>query len=79
MNVKIKLFASARESLRSNLIEINVPRNCTLTELQECLGRDFPEFKSLPGRWAVNLEIKTADYALRGDEEIAWIPPVSGG
>ena len=79
MNVKVKLFASARESLQTDAVEISVPRNCTLKELYDYLSREYPQFKKMAGRWAVNLELKTSDYSLRGDEEIAWIPPASGG
>ena len=79
MYVKIKLFASAKDRLQKDAVEISVPRNCTLKELYDCVSRDYPQFRTMVGRWAVNLELKTLDYMLRGDEEIAWIPPVTGG
>jgi len=79
MNVTIKLFASFREMFQKDEMEFYVPENCTLLELNRLIGREYPEFEQVPGRWAVNLELKALDYRLKGDEEIAWIPPVSGG
>ncbi len=79
MNITVKLFASFREMFQKDSIELRVPENCTLLELTHLIGRDVPDFERVPGRWAVNLELKPLDYRLKGDEEIAWIPPVSGG
>lgn len=79
MNVTIKLFASLREKFQRDEIEMLVPENCTLLELNRIVGREYPDFERLPGRWAVNLELRPLNYRLKGNEEIAWIPPVSGG
>lgn len=79
MNVTVKFFASMREIFQKDEIELHVPNDCTLLELTHLIGKDYPGFEQYPGRWAVNLELKTFDYRLRGNEEIAWIPPVSGG
>ena len=79
MKVTVKLFASSRELFQKDELELHVPENCTLSELNDLIGREYPDFEKVPGRWAVNLELKAWDCRLRGDEEIAWIPPVSGG
>lgn len=79
MNITVKLFAGLRESLRKDEMELQVPENCTLLELNGIIGKEYPDFERVGGRWAVDLELKTLDYRLKGDEEIAWIPPVSGG
>ncbi len=79
MNITVKLFASFREMYQKDKIILKVPKNCSLSELNHILGKEYPDFKGMPGRWSVNLELKTMEYHLKGNEEIAWIPPVSGG
>ncbi len=79
MEVSVKLFASVREMFQKDEIRVWVSDNCTLQELNHFIGKEHPNFKNLPGRWAVNLEFRSLDYKIKGNEEIAWIPPVSGG
>lgn len=79
MRVTVKLFASAREKAQANAIEVTVSEEATLQDLLTAMGETCPPLKSLPGRWAVNLNLAVSNQRIHPDDEIAWIPPVSGG
>ena len=79
MIIKVKLFASARERASSDAIAVIVPAQTTLARLRELMDENAPPLRGTPGRWAVNLEFAPADYVVKAEDELAWIPPVSGG
>ena len=79
MKIKIKFFASAREQVGTNYVELDLPANSKLVQIRELLNDRYPSFKRMPGRWAVNMEFVSGDTCVSSNDEIAWIPPVSGG
>ncbi len=80
--VRIRLFAILRERAGRDALELRLSSGatvadaiCALSELQalgELLGR-------VPVRVAVNRDYATSDTALAAGDELALIPPVSGG
>ncbi|MFO0788125.1 MAG: MoaD/ThiS family protein [Pirellulales bacterium] len=81
MNVRVKLFAVARELAGVNELSLDVPPGATVAQLQEqvialvpALGRIVP--LSL---WAVGTEYVDSHTVLAENADIALIPPVSGG
>jgi molybdopterin converting factor small subunit len=80
MKYKINLFGITRDIVGGNVTEIELGQ---LADVQAVLGKlktDFPklgEIKSL--LVAVNSEYAEADLVLSENDEIALIPPVSGG
>ncbi len=79
MKVEIKVFASARELANAGYIQLAVPDNILLSEIKALLDSRYPALKGMPGRWAVNLELARFDCPVKPGDELAWIPPVSGG
>lgn len=81
MNVRVQLFALARQLAGRESVEMSLPAGATIGQLRRELTIQVPELGPLARQlmFAVN-----ADYA--GDEaeippqaDVAAIPPVSGG
>lgn len=80
MNIKVLAFGISKEIFGASSVEVELSNDATVYNLKYLLERDFPRLKQLKSYMvAVNNE-----YALPGDtiherDEIAIIPPVSGG
>jgi len=80
MTVTVHLFARARD-LAGPTLSVAVPDGATLAELRRALAERVPALGPLLGRsaFAVGQDFADEDRALRPGEEVALIPPVSGG
>lgn len=81
MDLRIKLFATFRERAGTSEIVRDIASGTTMGGIWRQLLDEFP---ALGGHtdgvaYAVNHEYVTADYCPRERDEIAFIPPVSGG
>lgn len=77
----IKLFATLRERARAAELSREFPDGTTVGEIWSRLLGEFP---ALGGHhdgvaFAVNQEYVNEDFRPRHDDEVAFIPPVSGG
>ncbi len=81
MTVRILLFAGLRERLRSDWVDLELPEGVTVAELLVTLGDAHPTLRELlpPCRVAVEQEFVAAGHRVRAGDEVAVIPPVSGG
>ncbi len=81
MTVCVRIFASVREILGQDVLEIELPDDACVATLRECLEREFPVLeRSLSScRFAVDLEFASENTPLSTTSDIALIPPVSGG
>lgn len=80
MKVKVRLFASLREEVGQEEVELEASDNCTVSELLEAFASRFPKAASYgPILVAVNKEIARPKQAVDEDDEVAFLPPVSGG
>lgn len=80
MKVNILAFGIAREILGSSSMELEVGNSTSVSTLKEELSERFPKFKSLVKfDLAVNEEYRSDDFGLTEGDEVAIIPPVSGG
>jgi len=81
MKVRVRCFAAAREIVGSGELLIDVPDGSTLRQLFEQIRRQFPTLQGLAGSllFSVNREFAPLDKPLAPDDEVALIPPVSGG
>jgi molybdopterin converting factor subunit 1 len=80
--VRILFFSVAREAAGCAEAEIPIgPAGLSAPELWAALDARFPAFVSLRAAWrlAVNCEYFAADVAISAGDEVAVIPPVSGG
>ena len=82
MRVTVRLFAMLRERAGADSVEIELPDSATVADAIAALGQD-PEVGDLAGRLplriAVNREYAAEDAPIHPGDELAAIPPVSGG
>lgn len=80
MKIQVLGFGIVKEIFSSSSIVQEVPEQTTVFHLKQKLERQFPELKKLRSYFiAVNQEY-AADYVeIASADEIAVIPPVSGG
>jgi molybdopterin converting factor subunit 1 len=81
MKIEVKLFAAARQAVDQELLEIELGDGATITDLKNELVKQFPQFESMRDHLlvAVDAEYAKEDQVLVPGQEIALIPPVSGG
>ncbi|KAE9044959.1 hypothetical protein PR001_g5155 [Phytophthora rubi] len=82
MEIKVLYFASAREEVGLREEKLTLPRSCTtLGDLRHALMDKHPQaaatIESIT--LARNLEYSEDDVALADGDEVALIPPISGG
>lgn len=80
MTVTVRLFASLRERVGASTLVRSLPEGATTGDLLAALQEDFPPLRT-SGRiaLAVNSEYTDPRHALADGDEVALIPPVSGG
>ena len=80
MIVKILAFGITKDILGTMQKEIEINEEINVRELKELLEKDFPELKRLKSYFiAIDDEYAEDDQILTVSNEIAIIPPVSGG
>jgi len=79
MCVNVRLFASYREAAGTSRLATPLPRGARVADLVELLSVRLPGLKKAPGMVAVNHTYVNADFSLTDGDEVALIPPVSGG
>jgi molybdopterin synthase catalytic subunit len=76
MNVRVRLFAVLRERAGTRELELELPDGARVRDALAAVG-DLAA--GMPLLMAVNREYADEDVLLRADDELALIPPVSGG
>jgi len=80
-SLSIKLFASLRQAMRSDEIKINIDNKITVSHMKKIVFETFPNLKKLnvPFLVAVNHKFAKDSVVISTKDEVALIPPVSGG
>jgi len=81
MEIRIRFFASIREKLHRSEATCSLPDGATVADLLGQLCREYPPLAHYRRSVSValNREYVDADQPLRDNDEVALIPPVSGG
>jgi molybdopterin converting factor subunit 1 len=81
MRVTLRLFARLRDIVGHGEIERDVPAGATAQRVWETLAAEFPELTRYTGvvSCAVNEDYSPFTTALEEGDEVAFLPPVSGG
>ena len=81
MKIQIKLFAAAREINKRGELELEVADGMSVRDMKLRISADHPSLSELILRSAVSLnrEFATDESVIHENDEIAIIPPVSGG
>jgi molybdopterin converting factor subunit 1 len=77
--VHVRLFASYREAAGTSRLDSTVPVGASVRRLLELLESRIPTLRQTPGLIAVNHTYVRIDTVLQDGDEVALIPPVSGG
>ena len=87
--IRIKLFASAKEIVGGGNSEITLEfreeTKITFTELRKRILQIYPKLAQIPFVFAINYKIadesttNTANTTITPSDEIALLPPISGG
>ncbi|HWF35828.1 MAG TPA: molybdenum cofactor biosynthesis protein MoaE [Solirubrobacteraceae bacterium] len=76
MKVRIRLFAGLRERAGSDQVELELPEE---SRVRDALDQLRSVTSDVPVVMAINQEYANEDAILRAGDELALIPPVSGG
>ena len=81
MHIKLRFFASLRERLGRSEDSCEVPEGATVRTVWETLKQEQPALVEVERSlaFAVAQEYVDGDHPLRDNDELAFIPPVSGG
>jgi molybdopterin converting factor subunit 1 len=82
MFVNVRLFAMLRERAGTNSVTVEVPEGATVGEALDAVGREHglgELIAAMPVVMAVNREYADDGDPLSAGDELALIPPVSGG
>lgn len=79
--IKVKLFAILRERVGESEITITVPTGITVNRLNSEILKKYPQLRSFSNKFvtSVNCKVTTGDTIITSKDEIALLPPVSGG
>jgi len=75
----VLFFAGLRELVDKSQMSLEVKQGEPVSRLLEMLVSDFPDLLAKPVMVAVNAEYVEPSHKLKADDEVALIPPVSGG
>ena len=77
--VRLRLFASYREAAGTGRLEAPLPAGARVQDLLSQLMAQLPALGAARGLVAVNHEYVGPEAVLQDGDEVALIPPVSGG
>lgn len=81
MQIQVRYFAGHRDITGSSQEQLELEPGATVATLWELLIARYPRLAPYRGRllYAVNQDYGTPETELHDGDEIAFIPPVSGG
>jgi molybdopterin converting factor subunit 1 len=81
MRVRVRLFASLREAVGANEVDLDLPDGATAEEAWQSLARVHSDLAPRRARLtaAINRRYAPFDTPLREGDELVFVPPVSGG
>lgn len=81
MKIKVLLFAGLAEAIQQSQVEIEIPQQSTVKVLKENLMQQYPELQPLLTTCfaSVNQEYCDDERLIQEGDEVAFLPPVSGG
>ena len=81
MNVRVKLFAVARQAAGREAVELDLPDGASIGDLRRQLGVEVPPLSGLVARmmFAIGTDYADDGAIIPPDADVACIPPVSGG
>jgi molybdopterin converting factor subunit 1 len=79
VKINVSFFAQSREIVGKSRMELDIQEGEAVSGLLKRLQSQFPKLLEIQCKVAVNTEYVKNDYELHNGDEIAIIPPISGG
>jgi len=79
MRIKVRLFAAYREAVGQGVLELELPEGAHVQDARALLEVRYPGLSLSGGMAAVNQDFARPDTPLKEGDELAFLPPVSGG
>jgi molybdopterin converting factor subunit 1 len=81
ISITVRFFAGHRDIVGAGELQLQVAPDSTVGAVWEQLIAAYPRLAGYSGRllYAVNQEFSTPAAVLHDGDEVAFIPPVSGG
>jgi len=81
VEIKVKFFASSRDIVGSREIEMEIEKGSKTKDVLGILVEEYPGLKELKDQLilAVNKQTSKGNKILEEGDEVAVLPPVSGG
>ena len=81
ITVRMLFFAHLQDVAGSHELAVSLPDGATVEAAANVLAEHFPKFNRLlaQARVAVNAEFAAPSTVLHDGDEVAWMPPMSGG
>ncbi|MCZ6709088.1 MAG: MoaD/ThiS family protein [Gammaproteobacteria bacterium] len=84
MRIRVLFFASLKDEVGEGALTLQVHDSGSMDALFEALSATIPEtaivlLQAENVRLAVNQQLVTPPLQLRADDEVAFLPPVTGG
>ncbi|MEM7202107.1 MAG: molybdopterin converting factor subunit 1 [Planctomycetota bacterium] len=79
MQVSVRCFASVRELLGADALTVELAAGATVRDLKARLCEQAPDLDRLQVACAVNRSYAAPETVLADGDEVAFIPPISGG
>ncbi len=81
MTLRVEFFALARDLAGASALTVTIPSGGTSSTLLDTVVKDCPRLQAWKDhlRIAVNCRYVDGQYQLKEGDEVAVIPPVSGG
>ena len=79
MKVNVYFFAASREIVGKTQMEFELQEGESVSELLQIIRSHFHDLLTIEITVAVNAEYTNNAYILHNGDEVAIIPPVSGG
>lgn len=81
--VKIRFFAMLKNKVGQEEVTLDVPENISLEKFKQILKKEFPAITEFLVRKSilisVNQEFATESTIIKDGDEVALLPPFSGG
>ncbi|MFQ5865669.1 MAG: molybdopterin converting factor subunit 1 [bacterium] len=81
MKIKLRFFAQLRDLVHCEETEIEIKNGATVEHLVNILGERYPNLREplKTVSFGVNNEYASKDTILKHGDEVALLPPISGG
>ena len=79
--INLKLYASIKDILGKDRIDMDWTNNMTVGDLRKKLDASYPILSIVKARFSISVNRKPVDDSelIRNTDEIAKLPPISGG